>query len=367
MNHAAESSISIQLGSLPPFEAETTFKEKAIRTSRRLLAAVCPFSCLYAIYSFSSGPVGWLAYASLIPALLTAKKALEVATGCLIYPMARNSFSTCFQRRVCVYQNRFVYQMHEKGYNVERMTLEKSGACYSAFLVTQTDFPENVWTVHDFAATVFFEENRRLFVKQDIDFWTNALIVSGPTVGESSGTPTRFQMGAGIEAGMQFLEKDKKATHIILHGIYHGGGAVAEAVLQHNFPSSLSTRYLVISECAYSRLTDVIGSACGPLVKAPCKWLGHELDGVAAAKKLSELGITQIVIQHGEDQRCDCFVPKEVSLASEVASLPHKIVIAAEEESPSGRRSQAVDKQIRILIAAFLLTYTPDRDSKLSG
>jgi len=176
------------------------------------------------------------------------------------------------------------------------------------------------------------------------------LIVNGPCVGESQGSPTRYQMGAGFEAGMQYVEKAIQAKKIILYGFSLGGGMMGEAIIQHDFTQGIQAgvQYLCISDRTFSKLSTEakalaewvilqgaqmtlrgvfvltgmepeeneeilklkeeaqalvrgVSKVVGVFVSAAFLLTGLDLEVVAAAKKLTEKNIQHVVIQH----RCD--------------------------------------------------------------
>jgi hypothetical protein len=138
-------------------------------------------------------------------------------------------------------------------------------------------------------------------------------------VGSSGGWPTRYQLGAGFEAGLQLLEREIGATQIVMHGLSLGGGMMAEAILNHDFTEGMNRdiRYLSISDRTFSRLSSIAAHVVGAFVKPLFFVSGTELDGLGAAKKLSELGIRQVIIQHNSlnADGSDWVIPDSKSLA----------------------------------------------------
>lgn len=116
-----------------------------------------------------------------------------------------------------------------------------------------------------------------------------------------------------------------------MRGLSLGGGMIGEAILHHDFTEGLKKdiRYLVISDRSFSRLATVAGAITHQLVKPIFYLVGLELDGVAAARKLSHLNIEQMIIQHisGGGAGNDGVIPDNASLAYELhkgSTLKHK-------------------------------------------
>ncbi len=137
--------------------------------------------------------------------------------------------------------------------------------------------------------------------------------------------------GAGFEAGMKFLEREVKATHIIMRGLSLGGGMMGEAILNHDFTAGMKKdiRYLFIADRSFSRLSTVAVALVGLVVQPIFYITGTEPDGVAAACKLSQLGIQQIIIQHTSERGngSDYVIPDNASLAYELHKNPSRIMV----------------------------------------
>lgn len=159
------------------------------------------------------------------------------------------------------------------------------------------------------------------------------LLKNGPGAGRSGGWPTSYSAQAGQEAGLQFLEKVIKAQKILFCGISYGGGAQAEAILNHQFDEKI--KYVVWSDRTFSTLSNAASAIveqvayCLSLIVKPLFFLlGIELNGVAAAKKLEDLKIphiitqnnltsanNQILIRYCSEKGTDDVIPNQASLA----------------------------------------------------
>ena len=78
-------------------------------------------------------------------------------------------------------------------------------------------------------------------------------------IGRSSGFPTSYSIGAGQEAGLQFLENGIGAKKIIHYGMSLGGGAQAEAILSHEFKTE-EIDYIVWTDRSFDKLSNIASS-----------------------------------------------------------------------------------------------------------
>lgn len=174
----------------------------------------------------------------------------------------------------------------------------------------------------------------------------NTLMINGPSVGNSQGEATPKSMGDAQQVGISFLETFIKAKNIVIAGRSLGGAAIGQAILQHDFKKDVN--YLVISQMSFDKASNICGKTIsevssllgfqvrrtilstiemllprsnltGSVLRAsytisantistlsPClgwfvekltHFVGCEMDAVAAAKKLQELEIVQVVVQ----------------------------------------------------------------------
>lgn len=210
----------------------------------------------------------------------------------------------------------------------------------------------------------------------------NTLLINGPSVVQSRGWPTRYQFGAPYEAGLQFLEKEVKATHIIMKGLSLGGGMISEAILQHEFNPSI--QYLCISDRTFCRLS-TIANTMGPailkrlfgieettgkmivdyLLKPALAFSNTELDCIAAAKKISELGIQHIIIQHCSQikhrnkkwKTTDGIIPDMISLSHHLkqTDFTKKIYLESETVLHNCSLPSKLSRQLKQHVNGFLM------------
>lgn len=189
--------------------------------------------------------------------------------------------------------------MKEK-FECRRIILNKSGTAYDAFAMEhETTKGNGRWALMAGGNGMIGEDYLTSLAKQYQLRGFNVLYVNGPGVGRSSGTPTSYSVGAGQEAGLQFLEKTVEAEKILMQGISLGGGAQADAIKSHQFNQDRHA-YCVWSD----RTFDTLSHTASEMVT---KWaapfffiIGTESDAVGGAKRLQELGITHIVTQNSK-------------------------------------------------------------------
>lgn len=303
------------------FQAQTTIIEKMMRVVKPLIfggGIIAVTLCFLGVHRKLTFAI------SVLSGLTLARKIVEIAIGYASYPVATVSlinssvklsdylldkfpgleeqFSSLSLSGLQKTKKMEVESLLEEGFFVKNVTLFKSGVKYDAVLISHPKTIDNGnWAIHALGNGMAMEDHIYAFAKQDlIQPQCSTLLVNGPSVGESGGWPTRYQLGAGFEAGLQFLEKEIKAKKVIMHGFSLGGGMLAEAILNHDFTAGLKnkTDYLFIADRTFSRLSTIAGAMISTIVKPIFYLVGMELDGIGAARKLSQLGIKQIVIQH---------------------------------------------------------------------
>jgi hypothetical protein len=305
---------------------------------------------------FATGGTGLACYASYLAMALTARKIASTIIGYIAYPAAaasllpRSSDELAEQSRAV---EEIVNYLKEKGYTVKNISLYKSGIKYDGLIVTHASTSENgKWTINALGYNMKMEDRVKYVAGENFSNECNTLIINGPSVGQSGGWPTRYQMGAGFEAGLQYLEHKANAKYIIMHGFSLGGGMMAEAILNHDFKEGQKNNihYLSISDRSFSRLStssgamigEAAGMALGKIVELIFYITGTELDGVRAAQRLSQLNIKQIVIQHNglfNQTNTDDVIPDSASLAYELGKegkegmFKDKVFIESEEVS----------------------------------
>ncbi|MDP1880571.1 MAG: hypothetical protein Q8K60_06500 [Parachlamydiaceae bacterium] len=259
--------------------------------------------------------------------------------------------------------------LESKGFIVKEIslltpgTLPSSLLSYQAVIVTHPDtMDKEQWCIDAFGNGMSINDGLITASFRNYSNGCNTLLVNGPSVGKSEPWPTRYRMGSGFEAGIQFLEQEAKASHIIMRGLSLGGGMMGEAVIQHQFLDS--THYLFISDRTFNKLTDVVksigtqiaGSTTGKVAAKLFQASGTELDNVASAKKLSALNIPHIIIQHNGGGT-DGVIPDVASLGFHLHQLPNlknKIFIESSDIPHNGALPPKIDDLLKQEITQFL-------------
>jgi hypothetical protein len=252
-------------------------------------------------------------YASYTAIALAIRQIVSTVIGYAVYP-ATTAFS---KRDLKEAEARLFSHVNKNGFVTQKISLHKSGVTYDATIIGHKDTINNgKWVVNALGNCMAMENSLDNFASENYANGANTLMINGPAVGNSRGYPTRYQMGAGFEAGLQFLEKEVKATHIVFQGLSLGGGMMGEATLAHEFDTT-KFKYLGISDRTFSRLSD-IAAVFVPFIATVAFFLtGAELDSVAGAEKLKKLNIEHVIIQHNSDknQGTDGVIPDRVALA----------------------------------------------------
>lgn len=232
--------------------------------------------------------------------VLAARKVVSAGIGYVAYPIALKSLSESTGFKLARLASDTLRETTDHGYISSKITFHKSGTKYNGLLIGhKSTIVNGKWTINALGQMQAFEPFIKNIVNANQDFGSNTLLINGPSVSSSSGWPTRYQFGAGFEAGIQFLESIVKATHIILKGHSLGAGMLSEAILQHDFSMGLKNniKYLSICDRSFSTLSAIASMHTTSCVLPLFYFSGQELDNIAAARKLSEMGILQIVIQ----------------------------------------------------------------------
>lgn len=345
--------------SISTFESEANTFDKVCRVINNLSFG----AGLYGLYAWMAGAAGLLAYGSLLSLFWAGRKIAAAALGFAVYPAAlsslfaqtRDSIEQHGQEEITLLQQQFL---------VKKIALYKSGTRYEAFLMAHPSTMANGnWIINALGNVASMEYFLSKLAHENYTHGCNTLAVNGPSVSGSGGWPTRFQMGAGLEAGLSFLEKEVKAKHIIMRGFSMGSGMMGEAILQHDFSKGPNKiRYLCISEMGFGSLLNIVKALIGSIVQPIFTLLGVELDGLAAARKLSVLGIRQIVVQHhsADGMGTDGIIPDQASLAYALRqdlTMTHKLFLESECLQHNDAYPESIQKQLREQIATFLSHY----------
>ena len=297
---------------LAAFTASTTLHEKIFRLANPIILAIGSFCLLSLIGHVMTGLAPSLLFlgVSVVSITLSVRKIASVIIGYACYPAG------LFDHRAG--EQLQLNELRRRGFVTQRISLHKSGTTYDAFLVGHRDTIANQkWSLHALGNAMAMENVLLDYSLENHTLGLNTLFINGPSVGRSGGFPTRYQMGAGFEAGLQFLEQKVGATHIVCKGFSLGGGMIAEAFSEHAFPQQIDNpRYLVISDRSFNSLSDAATSIIGVFLKPIFFLAGMELDGVAGAERLRAHGIRHIIIQHrNPDHPDDGVIPDKTALA----------------------------------------------------
>ncbi len=214
-----------------------------------------------------------------------------------IFPIfGRHSLDVCRQK--------ITKDLREKGYIVRHVTLKKNGIVYSGILVCHESTLENgQWVLQATGNGEPVEHSIVDFAKTYHGFKLNTLVVNGPSVGRSQGQATPKTMGDAQRMGLLFLETALKAKYIVIAGRSLGGAAIGEAILQHSFKKEI--RYLVVRQMTFDRVSNVSAKLIGSIfskrlegvIKKIIQWSGCEMDSIRVSKRLSSLGIKEVIVQ----------------------------------------------------------------------
>lgn len=193
--------------------------------------------------------------------------------------------------------------LKKQDYVVRHVRLEKNGVSYSGLLMGhRTTIDNGQWVLQAVGNFSFIEENAQDMARIYRDAGCNVLMINGPAVGRSEGRASPETMGDAQDVGLSFLETAIGAKEITLAGHSLGGAAIAQAVLKHTFQNDI--QYRIVSQATFARASHICAEFAAeifPRLKAfvlkMVRWAGCEMDTVAASRKLSELGIAEIVIQ----------------------------------------------------------------------
>lgn len=300
--------------SLTTFTATTTLMEKVSRVTNGVVfvGATCG---IYALAVLSVTPLAIAAYVCMA---LVARKVISVAIGYISYPEACDSLWPSYRKSLQDTENKQIKNLIENNFLVQKIKLYKSGVEYDGILVSHPDIDQKKWTIRALGNCMAMERYIESIATENFSNGSCTLLVNPSSVGSSGGWPTRYQLGAGLEAGMQLLEKHFTATHILLDGFSIGWGILSEAILTHDFSEAKKqgTHYLAVSRVPFSTLAN-IAAKVSAIAKFLCHLCGMDLDGIEASKKLTREGIPQIIIQHTSPHADDSdgVIPDDVSLA----------------------------------------------------
>jgi hypothetical protein len=330
--------------SLKDFTASTTSSEKVWRVVNNLIFAAAGLAIVAIISRKIRLAPPALSYASYAVIALAVRKIASTLIGYAAYPATITSHTSLLSREEDV----ALQDLNQKGFVTQKISLHKSGVTYDAILIGHQDTIANgKWSIHALGNGMAMEQLMDSIPGDNKIFEANTLLINGPGVGHSQGYPTRYQMGAGFEAGLQFLEKEVKATHIVLQGLSLGGGMMAEATLAHEFDTT-TFKYLAISDRTFSRLSAIATAIVGFTATVAFFLTGAELDTIAGAEKLKQLKIEHIIIQHDSKDNCgaDGVIPDRVALAAKLEKTPTRTFLLSSDVRHLGNLPLAIAKPL---------------------
>lgn len=325
------------------FTAQTTTSEKICRIANNILLV----ASLYEGYCWFYGLVGFF---PLLTGILAARKIITVIIGLVAYPVTSTSIpgvSGNIQKKGDVDLN----TLREQGFIVSKKFFYKSGTRYEAVLIGHKDTIENgKWTISALGNCMIIQDFFIEHANKSKALNSNLLLINGPAVVGSGGWPTGYQMGAGYEAGLQFLEKKiPNLTHVQMTGYSLGGGMIAEAILNHDFSSvkERGIKYMLVSDRTFGKLSSIAEYCFSFLVRPLFFFTGLELDSVKAAEKMTRLNFRHVIVQHtSEDsQGHDGAIPDSVSLAHELGEATNRQFIGSDRIFHFGPGSLPLDLQ----------------------
>lgn len=218
------------------------------------------------------------------------RKVLAVIVWRFIYPVISENYED--QKRLEEFKN-----LTKENFECRRIALNISGIDYDTFAIEHPTTKGNGnWVIIAGGNGDMGERTLKDLAKKFQKHGFNTLYVNGPGVGRSTGFATSYSLGAGQEAGLQFLETVVRAKNIMLFGYSLGGGAQAEAIQSHTFKKGI--HYMVWSHVTFDKLSNVASSMVNRFAKYMFFILGIEADCVRGAKRLQELGIRHLVVQN---------------------------------------------------------------------
>jgi hypothetical protein len=349
------------------FEVESSASDKVAHVANNVAFG----ASIVGIYAVATGGSGLIAYASYLSMGFAIRKIASTLLGFFVYPAAKSSLDSAEVQKNVDIANLQITALEAENVIAKKVTICKSGIDYAGIILTNKDTLANgKWSIHALGNMMDMENSVDRLARRNFEFGCNTLLMNGPSVNESTGWPTRYQMGAGFEAGLQVLEQEMKASHIVMNGFSLGGGMMGEAILNHNFTDGLKqgTRYLFIADRTFSRLSKIAKYIAGQLAKKEIvgtivqkvfNLTGTELDGIGAARKLSELNIPQIIVQHvsPENEGTDGVIPDQTSLAKALHkddTLEYKIYFESSDISHLQPLPKTVNEDLSRHIQTFL-------------
>jgi CHLPS protein DUF818 len=314
------------------FTAKTTLFESILRLVNNLIfvgagATVALLVCR----KIQLLPPG-VAYGAYFTVALAVRKIFATVIGYIAYPATTDS--SRYRQELISEERNTLRALRKEGYIAEKIKLHKSGVIYDVTLVAHKDKINNgKWSIHALgnAAAIELQEVLYDIPKRNCTLGANTLLINGPAVVRSTGFPTPYQMGAGFEAGLQYLSQEVKATRIAFHGLSLGGAMMSKAVLMHQFDSKI--RYFGVFDRTFSRLSDFAYELAGSIGQVFVLMVGAQLNTVSGVEKLRQLGIPHMIIQHTshKNQGTDGTIPDRISLAANFKNSTSNQLLLSQE------------------------------------
>ncbi|MGK0182158.1 MAG: hypothetical protein ACI9YB_001456 [Halioglobus sp.] len=343
--------------------ASSTFEEKICRVGNYVAFGAAAFGVISRIKGRR------VSLGSCLGMIQCQRKLISSVIGYISNPVAVNSLSSEGRESMRKEGEAGIHSLQRDGYFVRKVSIYKSGTRYEGILTGHRDTIDNGhWTVYALGRNDAVEFSLERIAKECRRYSSNSLLINAPSIGESGGYPTTYQMGAGFEAGLQLLEKEVRATHILMRGFSFGGAMMGEAILNHDFTEGQDKgiKYFAISDrtfayfssMAASFVSESAGKLASAFIEPICKIAGAELNTFEAAKKLSDSGIRHIVIQHisPDSSETDGIIPDCISLANEMhkaEEMEGKLLLESEEMGHCGRLYGDLDDRLDEEINSF--------------
>ena len=226
-----------------------------------------------------------------------------------------------------------INNLKKHNYKVRDIVLEIDGIRYSGLMIGHKNTLHNGRWILAAAGNYGTIEDMAEYAADPSFEGRNIVMINGPGVIRSQGDAVPQTIGAAQRVGLLFLEK-LGAKEITLWGFSFGGGAIGQAIMQHDFKNGI--QYRVVFQMTFSRLSDItkemVGSWAGHLIK----WLDLEMDTVAAMKKLDEMNIPQVIVQAADYRQrykaenwfaADEVIPAKASLGSMITPSTNRHII----------------------------------------
>lgn len=348
---------------LTEFSACTSFDEKMCRVANYVAFGAAAYGTISRIRGRR------MSLGSCLGMIQAQRKLVSSVIGYITNPAAIRSLSFTTRESMRKEGEKKISRLQKEGYFVRKVSLYKSGTRYEGILAGHSETIDNgCWTLYALGRHDTMEYALERVTKENRAYLSNTILINAPSIGGSGGYPTSYQLGAGFETGLQLLEKEVCATHILMRGFSLGGAMLGEAILTHDFTEGQSKgiNYLAISDrtfayhssIAASFVSESVGRLAASFIKPICKLSGTELHVFEAAKRLSDLGIRHIVIQHNShgSSETDGVIPDRLSLSNKMhhnEEMEGKLFLESEEMGHRGRLYGGLDECLDNEIANF--------------